>query len=36
MHYSIVMEELVFPAIWFKELPSVWDMMEWWGMIQRD
>ena len=36
LHYSVVMEELAFPASWFKELPSVWTMMEWWGMIERD
>ena len=36
LHYSVVMEELAFPAIWFKEMPSLWAMMEWWGMIERD
>lgn len=35
LHYSVVMEELTFPAIWFRELPSVWTMMAWWGMIEQ-
>lgn len=36
LHFSSVITELVFPVDWFKERPGLWQMMEWWGMIERD
>jgi hypothetical protein len=36
LHYSVVMEELAFPVAWFKQMPDLWTMMEWWGMISKD
>jgi Uma2 family endonuclease len=36
LHYSVVMEELAFPVKWFKQMPDLWTMMEWWGMISKD
>ncbi len=35
LHFSSVIPELVFPVDWFKERPGLWQMMEWWGMIER-
>lgn len=36
LHYSVVMEELAFPVQWFKQMPDLWTMMEWWGMISKE
>ena len=36
LHFSVVMEELAFPVKWFKQMPDLWTMMEWWGMISKE
>jgi len=33
VYYSAINEELFFPVRWFKQQPTLWQMMEYWGMI---
>lgn len=33
VYFSAAAEELAFPATWFREQPSLFDIMTWWGMI---
>ena len=33
VYFSAAAEELFFPAIWFRDQPSLFDIMAWWGMI---
>lgn len=35
-HFSAVLEELVFPVIWFVEQPRALDMMQAWGLIDLE
>jgi hypothetical protein len=35
MHFSTAMVELSFPVLWFRRQPSLWSMMEFWGMIHE-
>lgn len=34
MHFSAAIVELSFPVKWFREQPSVWRIMQAWGMIR--
>ncbi|MCS7060684.1 MAG: hypothetical protein RMN25_05910 [Anaerolineae bacterium] len=34
MHFSSAIVELSFPVRWFREQPSVWRIMQAWGMIR--
>lgn len=36
MHYSLINEDLRFPAAWFAERPMIVDMMGAWGMVDED
>ncbi len=33
IYFSAAAEELAFPATWFRQQPSLFDIMAWWGMI---
>lgn len=36
LHYSSVIAELVFPVVWFVDRPNIWQMMDWWGLIDEE
>jgi hypothetical protein len=36
IHYSLINEELRFPAAWFAERPMIVDMMAAWGMVDDE
>ncbi len=34
LHFSTAIVELSFPVVWFTQLPDIWTMMAYWGMIE--
>ncbi len=35
LHFSSALTELVFPVTWFADQPDLWEMMDWWGLIDE-
>ncbi len=36
LHFSSALTELAFPVAWFADQPDMWEMMDWWGLIDAE